>query len=259
MIKPASGRRRSAGPRLFVETPLAQDSRIMLDRETSARLIKVLRLEPGAPLTLFDGCGGEFLARLEDRRGTVRVLNHLNTDHINNLAITLFQGLCTAERMDWVVQKTTELGVETIVPVMSTHNTARANSRHATSRLDHLRKVAIAACEQSGRNLLPRISQPRELAACLAELPPHPVTGRLLCAPGGEHVLGDLPVPPGGLVLLVGPEGGFSAEEEQLARQHGFLAVGLGPRMLRSETAAIAVVAACQVLWGDLGAALPKS
>ena len=259
MIKPASGRRRSTGPRLFVATPLAQGSFTTLDRETSARLIKVLRLEPGVPLTLFDGCGGEFLARLEDRQGTVQVLNHINTDEPGRLAITLLQGLCTAERMDWVVQKTTELGVETIVPVVSSHNTARANPRHATSRLDHLRKVAIAACEQSGRNLLPHISQPRELAPCLAELPPHPATTRLLCTPGGEHALGDLPAPQGGLVLLVGPEGGFSSQEEQLARQHGFLAVGLGPRMLRSETAAITAVAACQVLWGDLGGAPPTS
>jgi 16S rRNA (uracil1498-N3)-methyltransferase len=157
--------------------------------------------------------------------------------------------------MDWVVQKTTELGVATIMPVLSAHSTARTNPGHAASRLDHLHKVTIAACEQSGRNLLPCIAEPKELAACLAELPAHPAAGRLLCTPGGHHALRDLPVPQDNLILLVGPEGGLSAEEEQLARRHGFLDVNLGPRMLRTETAAMAAVAACQALWGDLGSA----
>lgn len=255
MTTPASGRRRSAGPRLFVGMPLAQGNRVMLDRETSSRLTRVLRLEPGAAVTLFDGSGDAFFARLEDRRGTVQVLERAITNEASPLGITLLQGLCSAERMDWVVQKSTELGVETIAPVLSAHSTARANPRHATSRLDHLRKVAIAACEQSGRNLLPHIEQPRELADWLTGLPPHTTTGRLLCTPGGHHALRDLPAPQDGLILLVGPEGGLSSEEEWLAKQHGFLDVGLGPRMLRTETAAMAAMAACQALWGDLGAA----
>lgn len=256
---PASGRRRGAGPRLFVGLPLTQGGRITLDHEASTRLTRVLRLEPGAAVTLFDGSGDEFPSRLEDRRGTVQVLERVVTTGTSPLAITLLQGLCTAERMDWVVQKTTELGVATIIPILSAHSTARANPKHAASRLDHLRKVAIAACEQSGRNLLPSITPPKDLATWLVELPHQPPTGRLLCTPGGRHALRDLPMPQDDLILLVGPEGGLSAEEEQLARRHGFLDVNLGPRMLRTETAAMAAMAVCQALWGDLGSAVDRS
>jgi 16S rRNA (uracil1498-N3)-methyltransferase len=252
MNRPVSGRRRSAGPRLFIAGPLALGNRLTLDHEARIRLTRVLRLEPGAVFTLFDGSGDEYPSRLEDRRGTVQVLDRISTKEASPLAITLVQGLCSGDRMDWVVQKATELGVMRIMPVLSAYSTARANPHHAASRLDHLRKVAIAACEQSGRNHLPLIEQPRHLASWLDALPPATEASRLLFTPGGRHALRTLPRPHD-LVLLIGPEGGLAPEEEHYAQQCGFLDVGLGPRMLRTETAAIAAVSACQVLWGDLG------
>jgi 16S rRNA (uracil1498-N3)-methyltransferase len=228
-------------------------NRLTLDHEACIRLTRVLRLEPGAVVTLFDGSGDEYPSRLEDRRGTVQVLERISTKEASPLAITLIQGLCSGDRMDWVVQKATELGVVRILPALSSYSTARANPHHAASRLDHLRKVAIAACEQSGRTHLPLIEQPRELASWLDELPPAREVSRLLFTPGGKHALRTLPGPRHDLVLMVGPEGGLAPEEEHHARQCGFLDVGLGPRVLRTETAAITAVSACQVLWGDLG------
>ena len=238
--------------RIFCPPPLAAGTEIDLPSDAAHHVLRVLRLKAGQALTLFDGRGGEYraeLVRAGPRTVVVRVLEHRAIERESALAITLVQGLAAADRMDYTVQKAVELGAAAIAPVMGTRSLTRLEGARAMRRVEHWRQIVVAACEQSGRNRLPQVHAPCALAAWLRR--PSPAELRVLLAPDAPTSLGGLPRPAGAIELLVGPEGGFTAEESAAACGAGFRPLRLGPRILRTETAGAAMLAAMNALWGD--------
>jgi 16S rRNA (uracil1498-N3)-methyltransferase len=216
---------------------------------------RVLRLAEGDAVTLFNGDGSEYAAVLEQvKKGavSVQVLERRSVDRESMLEVRLGQALSSGERMDYTVQKAVELGVSAIEPLASARSVVRLSLERSEKRLSHWRSIAIAACEQCGRNRVPPVAPAVTLDAWLAAGAAR-ATGalRLLLAPDALTRLRDVSRPAGAVVLLAGPEGGFAPEEEAAAKRGGFLPVRLGPRVLRTETAAVAALAAMQALWGD--------
>lgn len=249
--------------RVHVEEPLAPDSRLMLAEVPANHIRRVLRLVPGDALTLFDGRGGEYEARIEGLRKDaviVAVGSHRAIERESPLAITLAQGVSRGERMDLVVQKATELGVRRIVPVLTERTVVRLNGQQSDPKVRHWRAIAVAACEQCGRNAVPEIASPVTLERFLSgtllcgagrAAAEDSTTSRFVLAPESSLRVRDVP-PVASLTLLVGPEGGLADSELEAARAAGYLAVRLGPRILRTETAAIVALAAIQERLGDL-------
>ena len=216
---------------------------------------RVLRLRRGDVMTLFGSTGGEYAARIvaaERTRVSVEVLGWCAVERESPLSITLVQALQAGEKMDLTVQKAVELGVRRIVPVMSKRGVLQLDEQRALRRLEHWRSVVVAACEQCGRNRVPEVTLPERLANWLARASGDGVL-RLMLVPAGARSLASLSAPPvdQSIELLIGAEGGLAVEEVQLAALSGFLSVRLGPRILRTETAGLAALAAIQVLWGD--------
>jgi len=240
--------------RVHVAVPLAGESHLTLRGSAANHIARVLRLNAGDALTLFDGRGGEYAARIAElHKDTVRVQlgEHRRIERESPLAVTLGQGISRGERMDWVVQKATELGVRRIVPLMTERSVVRLHADEAAARrLHHWCAIAAAACEQCGRNTLPEISTPRQLDDFLGASAER--AARVVLSPGASARIRDLPADAGALLLLVGPEGGLTDAEQALAVRAGFVALSLGPRILRTETAAIAALAALQQYAGDL-------
>ncbi len=239
--------------RIHVDADLVTGQDLLLPGAQSAHLLRVLRLRPGAVVTLFNGHGGEYTAELvaADKPGArLRVGAHAAVERESPLQLTLLQGVARGERMDFIVQKATELGVQTIVPLSCEFSVVRLDAAALQRRGAHWRTVAIAACEQCGRNRLPQLAPLADLevacAATEAEL-------KLVLVPQAPATLAALARGVSRTALLVGPEGGLSGREQLLAQRHGFLACRLGPRILRTETAPLAALAALQVLAGDLG------
>jgi len=243
-------------PRVFVDTPLLPEAQADLPDEAAHHVHSVLRLRPGAELLLFDGRGGEYPARLLSvhRKGArVEVNAQRAIERESPLAVTLVQGISRGERMDYTLQKAVELGVTRIVPVVAERTVINLRGgEHTERRLEHWRRIVIAACEQCGRNHLPEVVQPMLLPAWLAG--PRPACG-LLLALSTRNGLPPLARPLPAITLLVGPEGGFAAHELEAAGKAGYQTVTLGPRTLRTETAALAALAALQALYGDLATA----
>jgi 16S rRNA (uracil1498-N3)-methyltransferase len=238
--------------RIHVELELRSGTEVLLPAAASTHLLRVLRLRPGAALVLFNGRGGEYAAELasNDRAGArAQVGEHSGVERESPLQITLLQGVARGERMDFIVQKATELGVQRIVPLSCEFSVVRLDEAALRRRVEHWRGVAIAACEQCGRNRVPEVESVMPLeAACASggdEL-------KLVLVPQAPATLKTLSEGPRGVVLLVGPEGGLSGREQLLAQRHGFQACRLGPRTLRTETAPLAALAALQALSGDL-------
>jgi 16S rRNA (uracil1498-N3)-methyltransferase len=243
-------------PRFHCPTPMAVGHRLDLPERVAHHAIKVLRLRRGDALTLFSGAGGEYLARIagvERACVSVEVSDWLATERESPLSITLVQALQAGEKMDLTVQKAVELGVDRIVPVISRRSVLRLEGQRALRRLEHWRGVVVAACEQCGRNRLPEVLLPERLEQWLRRKPTAGVV-RLMLAPAAGYSLANLSAPPAGgsIELLIGAEGGLAPEEARLAVLSGFLSVCLGPRVLRTETAGLAALAAIQFLWGDL-------
>lgn len=238
--------------RFYSSTPLASNSEVELDATAARHVATVLRLKTGSPLILFDGRGGEYRAELlrGGKHPTVRLLQHQAIERESPLDITLVQGIAKGEKMDYLVQKAVELGVTRIVPLASEHGVVRLkDAARAEKKRQHWQAVAISACEQCGRNRVPVIEPVTALPAYLASQP----TGlRLLLDPdAGENLTTRQAGTPRTLVALVGPEGGLSDNELEFARRAGFGGVRIGPRILRTETAGLALLAAVQTLWGD--------
>jgi 16S rRNA (uracil1498-N3)-methyltransferase len=241
-------------PRIHCPELPAEGETVALGEGASRHLLRVLRLKPGAELRLFDGGGREHRARLvpgEPKTAAARVLDACEGVAESPLSIVLMQGVGRGDRMDLAIQKATELGVAAIVPVLSARSVVRLAGDRAGRRLAHWQAVAISACEQCGRASVPDIRPPADLDAALAALPGDLI--RALPDPGAVAAFADLPPPVAGLALLIGPEGGLEAAERRAAEAAGFRPVRLGPRILRTETAAIAAVTLAQGLWGDLG------
>ncbi len=239
-------------PRIFHPAPLGAGLTVELEESAANHVARVLRLRPGAPLILFDGSGGEYAATLGavgKRNVTVELGAHDAREVESPLAITLAQGIAKGERMDYVVQKAVELGVSRIVPLLTEHCAVRLDAERLEKRQRHWQAIAIGACEQSGRNRVPAVAAPLPLAQWLEQESTEP--GLILDprAAGGIEVL---PPPQEGVRLLIGPEGGLSDAEVALARSKGFQGIRLGPRILRTETAALTALAIVQARWGDL-------
>lgn len=238
--------------RFFVDHPLVAGTELTATAELLAHL-KARRARSGDSVILFDGRGGEYRARvdtLEKRDARLSVLEHTPRESESPLAVTLLQGVSKGERMDYAVQKAVELGVSAIIPVITRHTVVRLDAERAGKRQAHWQKVAISACEQCGRNTVPEIQAPMELEKALQR--PMEGTGLLLAATG-EARLREALADTETVTLLVGPEGGLHQAEEDQARTAGFVPVTLGPRILRTETAAVAALTALQVLRGDIG------
>ena len=243
------------GPRFYCPAPLAERQRVELPENAARHACKVLRLREGDGLVLFDGAGGEYASRIasvERNRVTADLLEWRAVECEAPLAITLVQALQAGEKMDMTVQKAVELGVSRIVPVVSQRGVVRLEGERALRRLEHWRGVAVSACEQCGRNRLPEVMPLVGLKNWLEQSAATDVL-RLMLVPGVTRTLAHfLPPSAGGRIeLLVGAEGGLAPEELQLAGAAGFVPIRLGPRILRTETAGLAAIAAIQCLWGD--------
>lgn len=239
--------------RFYCPIPLQSGRTVTLPPEAAHHALRVLRLRSGDELVLFDGLGGEYPGHMVEATRTVRVALHDRRDIEREapLAMTLVQALPAGDKMDWVVQKAVELGAGAIQPVQAKRSVVRLAGERADKRVAHWQQVAIAACEQSGRNRLPEIG-------AIVDLPHYLATARsenetlLLLSPHEGMRLSTLPRPPAGVTLLIGPEGGFDEGEESAALSVGFRPLSLGPRVLRSETAGLAAMAAVLALWGDV-------
>lgn len=241
--------------RVFVAGALAPETDVLLDREAGEHLLRVLRLTPGAELALFNGDGAEYAARLDavdGRTARVRVLARRWRERESPLAVTLVQAVVVATKMDLVIQKAVELGVSAIVPVLTERGAVRLDARRAARRQAHWEAIVRSACAQCGRNVLPAVAPPQSFAAWCGALEDPAAAGlRLALAPGGATGLRDLPASTR-VTALIGPEGGLSDAELAAARDAGFTPLALGPRVLRTETAGLALLAALQSRWGDL-------
>lgn len=238
--------------RLHLDEPVAGRAEVSVSGDRARYLVRVLRLGVDAPLTVFDGAGGEYRARitaLGRDRVTLAVDEHLAVERESPLSVRLLQGVSRGERMDLVIQKATELGVAEIVPVITKFSVVKLDGERAERRQRHWQAVAVAACEQCRRNRVPVVAPVCTFAEALAAEAPARL--RLLLAAEGESRLATLARPSGGVTLLIGPEGGLAPGEREAATAQGFRAVRLGPRILRTETAAIAALALLQGTWGD--------
>lgn len=238
--------------RFFFPEPLPQGGEIRIPDPLAHHATRVLRLRHGDAMVLFDGEGGEVPALLQMRGKTWWAVlgEHAAVERESPLELVLVQSLASGEKMDWVVQKAVELGVCGIIPVESGRSVARLSGERALRRVDHWRQVAVAACEQSGRNRVPMIDGVVGLRDYLAATrPPHL---KLVCVPGAQVRMRQMERPAVPVHILVGPEGGWTDNELAAARAAGCVAVALGPRVLRTETAGVAMLSALQAVWGDL-------
>ena len=244
-----------SAPRFYCPPPLRYGATLDLPPEAAHHANRVLRLRVHDPVQVFDGEGNALAAAISEINGKRVVLDRLKpcaAEPSPPLHIVLAQAMCGSDKMDWVVQKATELGAAEIQPVQTQRSVARLSGERAEKRAEHWRSVTLAACAQCGRNTLPQTHAPQELSAWLAQMRDTP-GARFILQPEGAARLHQQARAQGRLALLVGPEGGFSADETLMAQQAGFIPISLGPRVLRTETAALAGLAALQTLWGDLG------
>ena len=241
-------------PRFYCTPPLVVGDTFELPPEAAHHASRVLRLRVNDPVQIFDGIGNAFDAIISEISGKRVVLGRLRqcaTEPQPHLHIVLAHSMCSSEKMDWVVQKATELGAVEIQPVQTQRSVARLSGERAEKRTEHWRSVIIAACEQCGRNTLAQTHAPLEFSSWLVQM--RDDTGaKFILHPEGSTTLQQQPHPRGKVTLLIGPEGGFSADEVLMAHQVGFAPILLGPRVLRTETAALAGITALQILWGDL-------
>jgi len=216
---------------------------------------RVLRLRADDEVTLFDGKGGEYRALIKDTGKnsiSAAIAEMIPRSAESPLDITVLQGISRGDRMDYVIQKTTELGVNRLTPIHTEFSMVKLDEERAAKRSLHWRKVATSACEQCGRNELPLIDTPRTLPNALAAYH-QSESPKIIMKPGASATLSSIEIGDRGPVVLIGPEGGFSDQEYENAEAAGFQAVGFGPRVLRTETAAISIVTVLQFLYGDLG------
>ena len=240
-------------PRIHCDIRLGPGAQIALAPEAAQHVAKALRLKAGDSLVVFDGRGGEYEAgiqRIDKDRVDVKVGAWRDVETESSIAMGLVQGLPEADKMDWIIQKSVELGVAWIQPVICDRSVVRLSAERAAKREAHWRRVAVAACEQSGRNRIPEVRPTLGFMSWIAV----PVEVRRWVLTPGAAALAAQPRPVGPVELLVGPEGGLSEREQDLAMSQGCAPVSLGARVLRTETAPLAALAAINALWGDFSA-----
>jgi 16S rRNA (uracil1498-N3)-methyltransferase len=237
-------------PRIFCDVRLGPGAQFALAPDAAQHVSRALRLKNGDGLTLFDGRGGEYAATIEriDRgRVDVKVGPWRDVEREARVCVGLVQGLPEADKMDWIIQKAVELGAAWIQPLVCDRSVVRLSGERAERREAHWKRVAIAACEQSGRNTLPEV---RPTLAFQAWIAMEAAVPRWMLVPGAPAMAAHAP-PQGPVELLIGPEGGLSDREKDLALSRRCEPLSLGPRVLRTETAPIAALAAIHALWGD--------
>lgn len=240
--------------RCHVDTPLAVGQTLPLPEEAANHLVRVMRLREGDGCVLFNGDGHDYQATLVavgKRDAQVRIDATSVPDNESPLHITLLQGIARGEKMDLILQKATELGVAAIVPVNAERTEVKLDAARAEKRLAHWTSVVVSACGQSGRARVPTVAAPRSLLEAARQMPAQAL--KLTLDPLGEHRLSTLQPAPGGVVIAIGPEGGWSPRDRQALTEAGFHGLQLGPRILRTETAGLAAIAAVQARLGDLG------
>ncbi|MFU8617444.1 16S rRNA (uracil(1498)-N(3))-methyltransferase [Neisseria sp. LACPHL-SPEC-2024-00856] len=238
-------------PRFHLPENLSVGQTVALP-DNIVRHLNVLRVRPNENITLFDGKGKAHAARLtvlEKRRAEAEILHEDTTDNESPLNITLIQSISSGDRMDFTLQKSVELGVTAIQPVISERCIVRLDGERAAKRLARWQEIVISACEQSGRNTVPPVLPIIGYREALDKMPSE--STKLIMSINRARKLGDIRQPSGAIVFMVGPEGGWTEQEEQQAFEAGFQAVTLGKRILRTETAPLAAIAAMQTLWGD--------
>lgn len=236
--------------RFHCPLPLVPDQPLRLPADVAHHALRVLRLRTGEEVAVFDGAGTEYLGELIQLDGDAAVRLHTRVEGEREapLRVTLVQALAVADKMDWIVQKAVELGAAAVQPVEAERCVLKLAGDRAGKRISHWRQVAVSAAEQCGRRHLCEVGELQRLPDWLAR----PASGeRWILAPQGGQKLSDMPRPEGAVALLVGPEGGWSDKELAAARAAGCKPVSLGPRVLRTETAGLAAVAAMMALWGD--------
>ena len=240
--------------RAFVDLPLVVGKRVALPESAAAHLLRVLRLRGGDGCVLFNGDGRDFDARIvasDKRGGEVEILDEHIVDNESPLRIVLLQGIARGEKMDLILQKATELGVSAFAPVFAERTEVRLDGARMDKRLAHWRSVVVSACEQCGRARLPRIDTPAALADAAVAQPGDAL--KLTLDPGGAHRLATLATPAShSVVVAIGPEGGWSPRDRATLADAGYTGLRLGPRVLRTETAGLAAIAALQSKLGDL-------
>ena len=239
-------------PRIYVNDVLSEDCLVTLDKKSSNHLYQVLRLKVQSPVILFNGQGGEFygiLKSIHQKQSTVYLTKHISIERESYLDITLIQAISRHERMEYTLQKATELGVQRIMPVMSQRCVVQLKGERKQSRYLRWQQIIQGACQQSGRNKIPQLLAVDSLQDCLEK---YQFNSGLLLHPEADSLLSQFTLRQGvPMALLIGPEGGLTNHEMTFALQQGFTAIRLGNRILRTETAALAAISALQVMGGD--------
>lgn len=239
--------------RLFSPIQLRANAELSFGSEQARYVGRVLRLRPGDTLTVFDGSGGEYpatIGTITKQELNLSVGEHISRSVESPLRIRLVQGVSRGERMDIVVQKATELGVQRISPVLTDFSVVKLEPERAAKRRDHWQKVAQSACEQCQRNIVPAIDAPQSLLDWFGDNAGSDKLQLILWADARDSMPA-IDMPGSDLTILIGPEGGFSEAEYERATVAGLKAVRLGPRIMRTETAALAAISIAQATWGD--------
>lgn len=242
-----------ANLRFFTDSPLALDTEVQLSESAAAHATRALRLNAGDNAIIFNGDGFDYdctLTSVKKNAVTATITGARQISNESPLHITLLQGISSGDRMDFTIQKAVELGVRQIQPISTQRSVVKLSYDRAEKRTEHWQNVAISACEQSGRAFVPKVLPPLSLDTWLSQNPSTKST-RILLNPVGAKRLAEIPKPAGGIELLIGAEGGLSPGEIELALTHNFQSIVLGPRILRTETAALTAISAMQSLWGD--------
>ena len=236
-------------PRFYLDALLRAGGVCALPEDSAHHAVHVLRLREGDEVTLFNGRGGEFAARIASMQRlkiSIDLLQHRAVERESPLRVTLIQGVSSGERMDSTLRKAVELGVTEVQPVLATRSVARPKGERAEGRRSHWQKVVVAACEQCGRNKVP------EVQPLISVADYRPGQGaKILLSPSSRPPLSKLSFDESQFILAAGPEAGFTEEEEARLVDAGFVPASLGPRVLRTETASVAALAAMNALWGD--------
>jgi 16S rRNA (uracil1498-N3)-methyltransferase len=239
-------------PRFYFPTKLAPGTIVTLPENAAIHACRALRLQVGDAAILFNGDGNDYgceLLSISRNAVTAKIKSLSRIDNESPLKVTLVQAISSGDRMDFTIQKAVEMGVTAIQPIASQRSVVKLTDERAAKRREHWQNVVISACEQSGRALLPGVNAPLTLANWLGSAPTF--SARIMLSPSAALTFQELPVPQGNICLLIGAEGGLTPEEIDLAASRNFIPVRLGKRILRTETAALAALAAMQTLWGD--------
>lgn len=239
--------------RLYLPEKISCGEKTQLDKNTSNHLIRVLRTKVNSPLILFNGDGFEYLAVTLDentKKTSVLIESKSRVDNESNLSITLIQGMSRQDRMETSVQKSVELGVNKIIPVLCQRSNLRLNPEKISKKLSHLRSIAVSASEQSGRCIVPEITDLCSIENMGQHFSKQSI--KITLEPKAEKSLKDFTLSDNSVVIFIGPEGGLNEEELLHLKEQNFETVRFGPRILRTETAGPAVISAMQILWGDL-------